>query len=681
MQFGIRRKLIGTLVLVGLLPMALSLMAILGIGARDRINTVQDAYVELASACAHAISFQLEAEVRRLSFAATLPEFVRFIQQHNNIRSVAIKPAQTRPATRPATGPTGPHETISALINNPIARRIRLITADKLGLYHVLVINRHGIVIASDVAPEVLNVRKKWWWKIADSGIGGTCVIGSVFSDPITGLPSIPIVVPVVQPGSGVLVGFILETVDVTALTYELRLYLPQSQAVAQVYDQKLNSPVFVLGNASQARIGRQRYIALHGGNRSGWIGDFLAGCLIGDATVKFSRMSSIINQPAVVPHWSIILSQSSQEILAPILRQAEMVALAGGLLILGLFALGYVISKREIIYPILRLREATSAVGRGELNIRLLSQEPEDVMFRSDELGELARDFDEMTRRLAANVRQFEQAAKAKQRFMDLAAHELRSPISHIMTTTQLIFRQLANAGIARPEPGDAGHASAAEIYKSVDSILKNSRRLSKIVTDLLKLVQEDVFTTKPRRDPFDLRKVILDVCDQQSGFITARKQTLELVLPDVIPTMLGDSDKIGDILSNLLSNAIRFSPDAAVVRVIVNVLVNEHIELIVEDSGSGMPQEVMAGPFEPFKTGTDTMQHHSGDAGEEGSRGLGLGLAIVRRFVDLHEGQIFIRPLPTGTQVKVILPLNPDADNPAPPTVTPAPSPPPAA
>jgi len=667
MQFGIRRKLIGTLVLVGLLPMALSLMAILGIGARDRINTVQDAYVELASACAHAISFQLEAEVRRLNFAATLPEVVRFIQQHNNIRTPAVATTQSRPASTPGGTAGGSHENISVLVNNPIARRIRLITADKLGLYHVLVINRHGIVIASDVKPAVLDVRKKWWWKIADSGIGGTCVIGSVFSDPITGLPSIPIIVPVVHPGSGVLVGFILETVNVAALTYELRLYLPQSQAVAQVYDQKLNSPVFILGNAKQARIGRQRYIALRGGNRSGWIGDLLAGCLIGDATVKFNRMTEIINQPSVVPQWSIILSQSSQNILAPILRQAEMVALAGGLLILGLFALGYVISKREIIYPILRLREATSAVGRGELNIRLLSQDQEDVMFRSDELGELARDFDEMTRRLAANVRQFEQAAKAKQRFMDLAAHELRSPISHIMTTTQLILRQLGNAGIVRPAPDDTANASFGEIYKSVDSILKNSRRLSKIVTDLLKLVQEDVFTTKPRRDPFDLRKVILDICDQQSGFITARKQRLDLVLPDVIPTMWGDSDKIGDILSNLLSNAIRFSPDGAVVRVMVNVLVDGQIELIVEDSGSGMPDEVMAGPFQPFQTGADTMQHHSGDAGEEGSRGLGLGLAIVRRFVELHEGQIFIRPLPTGTQVKVVLPLNPDADTPA--------------
>ncbi len=669
MHFGIRKKLIGTLVLVGLLPMALSLMAILGIGTRNRINTVQNAYVELASACAHAISFQLEAEVRRLSFAAALPEVVRFIQEHNNVRNPARIKSQTRPAATESARLSGHGQPgVSSLINNPVARRIRLISMDKLGLYHVLVINLHGVVIAADVQPAVLSVRKTWWWKIADSGIGGTCVIGSVFSDPITGRPSIPIIVPVVSPGSGVLVGFILETVNVSALTYELRLYLPQTQAVAQVYDQKLNMPVFVLGNSQQASMGQQRYIALRGGNRSGWVGDLLAGCLIGDATVKFSRMSEIIDQPSVTPRWSIILSQSSGDILAPILRQAELVALAGGMLIVGLFALGYVISKREIIYPILRLREATSAVGRGELNIRLLSQDQEDVMFRRDELGMLARDFDEMTRRLAANVRQFEQTAKAKQRFMDLAAHELRSPMSHIIITTQLILRQLANAGMARPAPGETAATPAGEIYKSLDSILKNSRRLSKIVTDLLKLVQEDVFTVKPRRDPFDLRQVILEVCDQQSVFISARKQKLDLVMPDTIPTMLGDSDKVGDILANLLSNAIRFSPDGATVRVTVNVLVSGHVELIIEDSGSGMPDEVMAGPFQPFQTGADTMQHHSGDAGEEGSRGLGLGLAIVRRFVELHEGQIFIRPLPTGTQVRVILPLNPDADTPPP-------------
>jgi signal transduction histidine kinase len=674
MQFGIRRKLIGTLVLVGLLPMMLSLMAILGIGARDRINTVQDAYVELASACAHAVSFQFEAEVRRLDLAAKLPEVVRFIQKNNHIAAAPVN-APVNPTTMPGgPGTTQPKATgtnrltIQDMLNNPVSRRIRLITADKLGRYHVMLINRHGIVIAADARPAILDVRHTWWWKIANSGIGGTCVIGSVNSNPATGNGTIPIIVPVVSPGGGVLLGFMEETVSVAALTYEIGLYLPQTQAEAQVYDQKAKASIFVLGNLAQARIGVERFIAIRGGRRSGWIGDLLAGCLIGDAPVKFSRMSDIINQPAVVPRWSIILSQSSQDILSPILRQAELVALAGGLLILGLFALGYVISKREIIYPILRLREATSAVGRGELNIRLLSQGEEEATFRGDELGELARDFDEMTRRLAANVRQFEQAAKAKQRFMDLAAHEIRSPISHIMTTTQLILRQLANAGIPRPTGDDPTGAAARDIYKSVDSILKNSKRLSKIVTDLLKLVQEDAFTTKPRREPFDLRSVILDVCDQQSGFIDARRQKLILTLPENIPAMMGDSDKVGDILANLLSNAIRFSPDGAEIRVTVNILVGQRVELIVEDSGSGMPEEVLAGPFQPFQTGTDTMQHHSGDAAEEGSRGLGLGLAIVRRFVELHEGQIFIRPLPTGTQVRVILPLNPDGDMPLP-------------
>ncbi|MGC8625731.1 MAG: sensor histidine kinase, partial [Phycisphaerae bacterium] len=652
--------------LVGLLPMVLSLLTILGIGARDRIDTVQNAYVELASALAHAVSFQFEAEVRRLNLAATLPEVVRFIQRHNNIRQPAVTLPVTRPATSQASELSGVRQTLRKLLNNAIARRVRLITADKMGLYHVMVINRHGIVIAADVRPAILDVRNQWWWKIADRGIGGTCVLGSVFSDPITHQSIIPIIVPVVDPGSGVLVGFMEETVNVAALTYEMRLYLPQAGAVAQVYDQKVGRPIFILGNPAQARRGWQRFLTLHRGHQPGWIGDLLSNCLIGDASVKFSRMTEIVSQPTVVPQWTIILSQSSRDILVPILRQAQLIAVAGGLLIMGLFAIGYVFSKREIIYPILRLREATSAVGRGELNIRLLSQNESDTTFHGDELGELARDFDEMTRRLAANVRKFEQADKAKQRFMDLAAHELRSPISHIVTTTQLVQRQLANVGLARPAPADPGNVPAKEIYKSIDSILKNARRLSKIVTDLLKLVQEDVFTTKPRRDPFDLRQLILEVCDQQSGFITARKQILTVTVPDSIPTMRGDPDKISDILINLLSNAIRFSPDGAVVRVIANVLLGARVELIVEDSGSGMPTEVIAEPFQPFQTGADSMQHHSGDTAEKGSHGLGLGLAIVRRFVELHEGEIFIRPLPTGTQVRVILPLNPDADKP---------------
>lgn len=663
MHIGIRRKLIGTLVLVGVLPMMLSLMTILGIGARNRIDAVQDTYIQLASACAHAVSFQLEAEVRRLKLAATLPEVVHFLERHDQTTSVGTHSIQTQPALTSTSVPAFSPQELSALLNNPISRRVRLITADKMGLYHVRVINIHGLVIAADTRPAIMDVRGQGWWKLARSGIGGTCVIGSAIRNPTTGHATVPIIVPVVNPANGMLLGFLEETLNVAALKYEIQLYLPQVSAVAQIYDRRAKKPAFILGSEIKAQSGLKRFIALGGRRNPGWIGDLLAGTVVGAAPVPFHRMSDIISQPAMVPQWTIILSQPSEDILIPILEQARLVALAGGLLILGLFLMGYVISKREILSPILRLREATGAVGRGELNIRLQPQNDAESSFPGDELGDLAKDFDDMTRRLAANVRQFEQTEKAKQRFMDLAAHELRSPISLIQTTTQLLQRQLSNAGIIRPTTPSSANASSMELYKSIDSILKNSRRLSKIVTDLLKLVETNTFTTKPRREPFDLRKLILEICDQQSGFIAARKQKLEVTLPDVIPPMVGDADKIGDILTNLLSNAIRFSPEGAAVRVVATVLVGDRVELVVEDSGSGMPNEVLAGPFQPFQTGADTMQHHSGDAAEAGSHGLGLGLAIVHRFVELHGGQIFIRPLLTGTEVRVILPLNPES------------------
>ena len=103
----------------------------------------------------------------------------------------------------------------------------------------------------------------------------------------------------------------------------------------------------------------------------------------------------------------------------------ARFVGGVGVALILVLFILGIAISNREIFMPILRLREATAAVGRGELNVRLLS-DAADPTFRKDELGDLARDFDEMTRQLQKNVNQLARSNEAKRRFMELAGHEL---------------------------------------------------------------------------------------------------------------------------------------------------------------------------------------------------------------------------------------------------------------
>ncbi|HMD54689.1 MAG TPA: ATP-binding protein, partial [Phycisphaerae bacterium] len=83
--------------------------------------------------------------------------------------------------------------------------------------------------------------------------------------------------------------------------------------------------------------------------------------------------------------------------------------------------------------------------------------------------------------------------------------------------------------------------------------------------------------------------------------------------------------------------------------------------LEIVVEDTGVGVPRQVMEKLFEPFQTGGDALRHHSGTF-EYQSQGLGVGLAIVRRFVELHGGLIRMYPLAQGTRVQILLPLTED-------------------
>jgi signal transduction histidine kinase len=91
--------------------------------------------------------------------------------------------------------------------------------------------------------------------------------------------------------------------------------------------------------------------------------------------------------------------------------------------------------------------------------------------------------------------------------------------------------------------------------------------------------------------------------------------------------------------------------------------------LEILVEDSGPGIPQEDLANLFEPFYTGSDILHHHSGTF-EYGSKGLGLGLAIVRRFIELHGGIVRAHAIrkdgkTTGTQFQILLPLMKNAES----------------
>jgi signal transduction histidine kinase len=178
-------------------------------------------------------------------------------------------------------------------------------------------------------------------------------------------------------------------------------------------------------------------------------------------------------------------------------------------------------------------------------------------------------------------------------------------------------------------------------------------------------------------------MKALLLEVANDHRPFIAERHQNLILDISDQLPTIYGDQDKLEDALTNLVSNAIRFSPDGGNVRISAHPVIGDMLEILIEDSGPGIKSEDLAQLFQPFYTGSDILHHHSGTF-EFGSKGIGLGLAIVHRFIDLHGGSVKAHPIlrppsaanqtpATGTQFQILLPVNKESEPETPTPTTP--------
>ncbi len=672
MRLTIRRKLMGTLVIVGLLPLTLGLLVILGLGTRMRLKTIHHTYHDVAYSCAQAISLRLNTEIRRLDFLVHLPSVIRYARKQNalHLRVTTHEslpmPLRTRPTAPSGTAIKTRRAYLHSILHNSIASYMRLISHGKPFHAHLLATNRRGNLIAADIKPRHFFQADQFWWHKALNNGQPRGWISSVVKDPQTGGEAVVIVLPIRTIRSNTWVGFVKETFGILPILRRLRKHVFLRQTTGQLFDRRAGRTVLLTGKITQAAAAQQRFEQEPASDRGDWLTDLFAGTIIGSAPVKFAALHHRIAIPIRLPSWSVIISQPTFLALQPIFRQGRMIGIAGVLMIVGLFILGYVISQREIVDPIHSLQQATAAIGRGQLNVRLLSGEVVDPTFRHDELGDLAHDFERMAQRLQYSRNKLEQGNQTKKRFIDLAAHELRTPVTRIISAMGLLRRQLNRAGVLRPtEAGVENSDPTANIQLHLDVISTAAARLEKIINDLCKLVETDRFSTQLHRRRFDIRGLIRNVCDENRGFLAVRRQQLELDIPETLPPFDGDSDKISDILTNVLSNASRFSPDGATIKAAVRVVIGGMLEIIVQDYGSGISPQVMEELFEPFHTGDEILRHHSGDV-KQGGSGLGLGLAIVRRFVDMHDGTLRVDPSPQGTRVQILLPLSEEAPSP---------------
>jgi signal transduction histidine kinase len=387
----------------------------------------------------------------------------------------------------------------------------------------------------------------------------------------------------------------------------------------------------------------------------AGWLKkDAMKGLeLVGFAAVEQSRLIEREGE-----QWHVVVATPLQEVVSSVHRIAWIIFFLGVGVIAACFIGGLVIAGREVIRPIRTLGKAFNELKTGNRDHRLSEERGGHHVFGHDEIGSLARHFNAMADQIRDHLVRLERADEVKRQFIDLASHELRTPVTYILGASQLAQRQNgSSADGANGGGGGAGGGGAGGTASPIMSkISGKAQRLNRIVENMFKLLGSDHFDRAFRAGDVDVAALVRDVVGEHEPFLGERRQRWDVDVAPDLPTIRGDAEKIRDILSNLVSNAIRFSPDGGVVGVRA-AAVDEAVEVTVSDSGTGIPETDLPNLFQPFFTGQGVSRHSSGDY-QHMSRGMGLGLSVVKRFVELHGGTVSVDSRSTGTRITVRLP-----------------------
>jgi signal transduction histidine kinase len=276
----------------------------------------------------------------------------------------------------------------------------------------------------------------------------------------------------------------------------------------------------------------------------------------------------------------------------------------------------------RYLSAPVGALRRATLRLSSGDLSARV----GDPVNRRRDEIGQLANDFDAMAGRL-------ENLVGSQRRLLRDVSHELRSPLARLTVALQL----------ARDREG----ARAAE---ALDRIERETGRLDDLIGQLLLLERLEARAPDTEAVQFDLCGLLNEVVDDASFEASATKRGVELEAGPPCP-MRGYPALIRSALDNILRNAVRHTAEGTAVEVEIACR-TVGAEITIRDHGPGVPEEHLETLFEPFSRVADARERSTG--------GAGLGLAIARRAVEVHDGDVTARNIPEGgLEVSVYLPL----------------------
>lgn len=231
------------------------------------------------------------------------------------------------------------------------------------------------------------------------------------------------------------------------------------------------------------------------------------------------------------------------------------------------------------------------------------------------------------------------EEASRLKDEFLAMVSHELRTPLNSILGWSQMMR---------------SGVVKADQYEKAIETIDRNARSQGQLIDDLLDITR--IITGKLRLNIEEVNFASIINSAMQTVRPAAQAKNIQLLVevPIVEPQILGDAERLQQIVWNLLSNAVKFTPRGGQISVILESK-GSHIKLIVRDSGEGIQPEFLPYVFDRFSQADMSSTRRMG--------GLGLGLSIVRHLIEMHGGTIsvFSEGKGLGATFTAFLPLSP--------------------
>ncbi len=297
------------------------------------------------------------------------------------------------------------------------------------------------------------------------------------------------------------------------------------------------------------------------------------------------------------------------------------------------------VLIASRLAQPIRRLTGAARALAEGNLDVRVVSASA------SPEVSDLSEAFNAMAERLQSSIGFIQRDRDRSRDFLADVSHELRTPIAALRTFNELLADEATMDDATRNE--------------FIEQSRQQIERLDWLATNLLELSKLESGLVLLDMRPDDLRAVVQNSVQQALPSADRKDVTLTVALPDEPIRQRHDPQRLGQVLGNLIGNAIKFTPAGGVVEVSLEKT-KDGAEVRVADTGVGIDPQELPMVFERFYRGAQ--------AHESRAAGSGLGLSIVRSIVEMHDGRVAITSTPgAGTQVSVALPRDVSVSSPA--------------